>query len=98
MAVFAKVFDAPGGQWLVRKTVFEMADCPDAAGIECVFKRAGVYFSTIMAFNTKANRNKVFDAVTEESFLGASVFRLPNFFYENGVEQEYRSVRSDPED
>ena len=98
MAVFAKLFDTPGGQLLVRKAVAERYGGEEAPGIECVVYDGEVCFSMTAAFDTKANRDKAFDAVEKESFDGRPLFGFPVFFYENGLVREQVSFTTDPED
>ena len=98
MTVFVKLFDTPRGQLLVRKAVVERYDGEEAPGIECVFCDDGVYFFSTAAFDTKANRDKAFDAVKEDLFRAPPLFELPSFFYENGLVCDRFSITSDPKD
>ena len=98
MTVFVKLFDTPRGQLLVRKAVVERYDGEEAPGIERVFCDDGVYFFSTAAFDTKANRDKAFDAVEKESFEAVPLFKFPSFFYENGLVYDRYSITSDPED
>lgn len=84
MTTFAKVFNVPGGQRLVRKFVVDWDDDTNAAGIECVMYTNDAYFITMAFFDTKENRDAVFDAVTEDSFISLTLFELPGFFI-NGL-------------
>ena len=96
--MLAKLFDVPGGQRLVRKAVAERVEGEEAPAIECVLLTEDAYFTTTVFFDTKADRDKVFDAVTADSFDGLALFDLPSFFDVNGRLYARHFLRAEQED